>query len=152
MIRRSSIRASDADRESVADRLRRAAGEGRLVAEELEERLARALRAQTYGELDELVIDLPRNVSRPASRSRRVARSHPVAAAAIVLAGALVIVAMAVVLAIVLAGLALAWGAWMVIAALFASRRVRHGGRCTYRYGVWMGARGRHRYRYGSWS
>jgi hypothetical protein len=55
-------------------------------------------------------------------------------------------------IAIVLAGLALAWGVWMVIAAVFASRRVRHRGRPTYRYGVWMGARGRHRYRYGSWS
>jgi hypothetical protein len=60
MARRSSIRASDADRDRVADRLRQAAIEGRLLAHELEERLGAALRARTYGELDAIVDDLPR--------------------------------------------------------------------------------------------
>src|SRR5690348_15400329 len=60
MAKRSTMRASDADREHVADRLREAAVEGRLIAEELEDRLARALRARTYGDLDPLVSDLPR--------------------------------------------------------------------------------------------
>jgi hypothetical protein len=59
MVKRSSMLASDADRERVADRLRQAATEGRILAEELEERVSRALRARTYGELDELVADLP---------------------------------------------------------------------------------------------
>jgi len=38
--RHPELRASDADREQVAERLREAMSEGRLAAEELEERLA----------------------------------------------------------------------------------------------------------------
>ena len=59
MTRQATLRASDADREQVAERLRHAAAEGRLLAEELEERLGTALSARTYGELDALVADLP---------------------------------------------------------------------------------------------
>ena len=59
MARRYSLRASDSDREDVAERLRAATAEGRLLAEELEERLEVALNARTYGELDALVVDLP---------------------------------------------------------------------------------------------
>ena len=39
MSARPPMRASDADRERVAERLRSAAGEGRLLTDELEERL-----------------------------------------------------------------------------------------------------------------
>jgi len=59
MARHSSLRASDADRDAVTERLRRAAGEGRLEPEELEDRLDTALRARTYGELDRVLSDLP---------------------------------------------------------------------------------------------
>lgn len=54
-----ALRASHADREAVADRLREAAGDGRLDIEELEERLERAFAAKTYGELAPLTADLP---------------------------------------------------------------------------------------------
>jgi hypothetical protein len=53
------VRASDAERERAADVLRRAAGEGRLTVEELDERLAAAYGARTRSELDELVRDIP---------------------------------------------------------------------------------------------
>jgi hypothetical protein len=43
----------------VAERLRAATAEGRLLAEELEQRLEVAFHARTYGELDALVVDLP---------------------------------------------------------------------------------------------
>ncbi|KAB8167279.1 DUF1707 domain-containing protein [Streptomyces sp. 3MP-14] len=56
---RAGLRASHADREAVAERLREAAGEGRLDMEELEERLELALTARTYGELIPLTADLP---------------------------------------------------------------------------------------------
>jgi Domain of unknown function (DUF1707) len=52
-------RASDAEREAVADRLRAAAGDGRLDADELEDRLAAAYVARTRGELVPLTADLP---------------------------------------------------------------------------------------------
>jgi Domain of unknown function (DUF1707) len=53
------LRAADADREAVADRLQAAAREGRIDFAELEERLARAYGARTYGELEAVVTDLP---------------------------------------------------------------------------------------------
>jgi hypothetical protein len=52
-------RAGDAEREQVAEKLRVAAGEGRIDLAELDERLDRAYRAKTYRELDDLVADLP---------------------------------------------------------------------------------------------
>jgi hypothetical protein len=52
-------RISDADRERVAELLRRAAGDGRLDIEELEQRLESAYAAKTYGELVPITQDLP---------------------------------------------------------------------------------------------
>ena len=45
------LRASHADRDQAAERLRAAAGDGRLSPEELDDRLERALTARTYAEL-----------------------------------------------------------------------------------------------------
>lgn len=53
------LRVSDAERERTADRLRAAAGEGRLDAEELDERLTRAFAALTQSDLSALTADLP---------------------------------------------------------------------------------------------
>jgi hypothetical protein len=53
------LRVADTDREQVAERLRRAAGEGRLTVDELDERLDAAFAARTRAELDRLVADLP---------------------------------------------------------------------------------------------
>ncbi|MEO3859816.1 DUF1707 domain-containing protein [Acrocarpospora sp. B8E8] len=58
-----TLRASDADREAVSDRLRVAAGEGRITLDELEDRLESVYAAKTYAELDTLVVDLPRGRS-----------------------------------------------------------------------------------------
>jgi hypothetical protein len=51
--------ASDADREAAATRLRQAAAEGRMDADELEQRVADAYRARTIGDLTDLTADLP---------------------------------------------------------------------------------------------
>jgi len=59
MTRRSHLRASDADRELTIDRLHKASTEGRIAHDELEQRVSRALKALTYGELEETVADLP---------------------------------------------------------------------------------------------
>ena len=53
------IRAGDADRERVAERLRTALDEGRLNLYEYDDRLREAYAAKTYGELDALLADLP---------------------------------------------------------------------------------------------
>jgi Domain of unknown function (DUF1707) len=55
----SELRASHEDRDRVAEILRVAAGDGRLSAEELDERLGVALTARTYRELAALTADLP---------------------------------------------------------------------------------------------
>ncbi len=54
-----TLRAADSDRDRVVERLRSAAAEGRLNADELEARLETALAAPTYAELDTVVADLP---------------------------------------------------------------------------------------------
>jgi len=53
------LRASYEDRDRVAEELRVAAGDGRLTADELDQRLEAALTARTYGELATLTADLP---------------------------------------------------------------------------------------------
>jgi hypothetical protein len=58
-IARSELRASYDDRDRVVELLRVSAGDGRLTAEELDERLELAMTARTYGELARLVSDLP---------------------------------------------------------------------------------------------
>ena len=54
-----SIRAADADREAVADSLRKYHLEGRLTNEEFDGRLEQCMSAKTLGELRALVADLP---------------------------------------------------------------------------------------------
>ncbi len=53
------LRASHQDRDRVVEVLRVAAGDGRLTAEELDERLEAALTARTYADLAVLTRDLP---------------------------------------------------------------------------------------------
>jgi hypothetical protein len=53
------LRASDADRDLAVDVLCVAAGDGRLTAAELDERLEAALTARTIGELAAVTADLP---------------------------------------------------------------------------------------------
>lgn len=53
------LRASHADRDTVVEQLRVAAGDGRLTSEELDQRLEVALTARTYAELAALTADLP---------------------------------------------------------------------------------------------
>jgi DUF1707 SHOCT-like domain len=55
----ANLRASHEDREQVIEALRVAAGDGRLTADELDQRLEVALTARTYGELTALTADLP---------------------------------------------------------------------------------------------
>jgi len=63
----ASLRASDKDRESAAEVLREAAGEGRLNMTELDERLEAVYEAKTYAELEPIIRDLPHRVIAPAA-------------------------------------------------------------------------------------
>lgn len=53
-----ALRASDADREAVAERLRVASVEGRIEPEELEERLSQVYSARWVADLDRIVADV----------------------------------------------------------------------------------------------
>jgi DUF1707 SHOCT-like domain len=55
----ADLRASHVDRDRAVELLRVAAGDGRLTAQELDERLEAALTARTCGELAALTTDLP---------------------------------------------------------------------------------------------
>jgi hypothetical protein len=91
------LRASDADRDAVADLLRGAHADGRLTVEELYERLDAALAARTLGDLAPLTADLPAPTSAPArtgdepDAGRSVARQDG------------------------RGGLRVAWGAWLTV-------------------------------------
>ena len=77
---RSDIRASDAERELVVSFLRDQTAEGRLTADELDERVGRAYAAVTRGELQRLVRDLPDPpLKRRATLARRRHRGIAVA-------------------------------------------------------------------------
>jgi hypothetical protein len=56
---RDEMRAADADRQAVADRLKAALDEGRLDLHEYDERLQQTYTAKTYGDLSGLLDDLP---------------------------------------------------------------------------------------------
>jgi hypothetical protein len=128
MARRSSIRASDADRDRVADRLHQAAIEGRLMAHELEERLGHALRARTYGELDAVVADLPREASVAVAPRRPMAvtllRRYPLPVAVMgCVAGAMFAAMIAAVVVVAASGL---WLLPVVAYFVWPRRRDRH--------------------------
>jgi hypothetical protein len=121
MAAQSSLRASDADRDAVAERLRHAAVEGRIEPDELEDRLHAALRARTYGDLRRLLSDLP---AKPMAWERRKADVLPVArtafAVALRVAIALVVVTVALVAVAVMAAW---WMLWAVVWLALCGRR-----------------------------
>jgi Domain of unknown function (DUF1707)/Cell wall-active antibiotics response 4TMS YvqF len=69
------VRASDAEREAAIDRLRDAAGEGRLTFEELADRIETAAHAETREELDQVTEDLPAPPAAPRAIATRPTRA-----------------------------------------------------------------------------
>jgi hypothetical protein len=121
MAPQSSLRASDADRDAVVERLRRAAVEGRLQPEELEERLHAALRARTYGDLKRVLRDLP--TTRMAwERQSAVAMPAASTVLAVAMRVGLMLAIMAVVL-VVAAAMAAWWILWAVVCFALCGRR-----------------------------
>ena len=146
MARRSTLRASDDDREQVVDRLRHAAAEGRLLASELEERIGEAFSARTYGELDAVVADLP---GPPAPRHRY--RSGPPLALRVFAMLVMISLVFPVLAAVAIAAmvlLATAFTAWVLMAvvglALIGRRRhhLRRYGPPLHAYGRLHSGRG----------
>ena len=76
---RSEIRASDDERERIVSFLRDKTAEGRLTADELDERVGRAYAARTREELQRLVRDLPDPPLRRRTPARRRSRGVVIA-------------------------------------------------------------------------
>jgi Domain of unknown function (DUF1707) len=116
------MRASDADRDAVVSDLSGHFQAGRLTAGEFDDRTGQALTARTWGELGELVADLP--AARPAAPAPATVpsagRPRPPSGRAVpALAG---IAIAAVVLVHLLQG---EWGLiWLLLPALLIARRV----------------------------
>jgi Domain of unknown function (DUF1707) len=107
----SELRASDADRERVADRLRAAGGEGRLSPDELEERLEAAFAARTEAALAPLTADLPA----PAARAARTPRGPSRVIAARPDFGPYVGVSLMLVAIWALTGMGYFWPIWPIV-------------------------------------
>ncbi|MFI0484514.1 DUF1707 domain-containing protein [Actinomadura sp. 9N215] len=76
--RAARMRASDADRDEVADRLREALAEGRITPEEHAERIDVVYNAKTYAELEPVLSDLPpERAPRPGLEPRREEQMLP---------------------------------------------------------------------------
>lgn len=76
-IDRLQLRIGDAERHQVAEILRRAAGEGRLGLDELDERLDATFAAKTYADLVPLTADLPERLAGPESAPARAVPAVP---------------------------------------------------------------------------
>ncbi|MFJ5261119.1 DUF1707 domain-containing protein [Streptomyces sp. NPDC088387] len=73
----AELRASDAERDRIADILREAMAEGRLTADEHAERIEGVYRAKTVGELEPLIRDLPGAHQEAGRRPFTAAPSRP---------------------------------------------------------------------------
>lgn len=106
------LRASDADRDAVVSDLSQHFQAGRLTAAELDERTGRALTARTWGELREVLADLPATRPAPPLAGRRMAPPVPAGLAGLA------------VLALVLLVAGAGWGLiWLLVPALLIARR-----------------------------
>jgi len=127
------LRASDHDRERVAETVQAAGSEGRLTLEEVEDRLSAVYAARYTDELRELTVDLPRPASpRPRGGwplTRSALREHP---ALRVHLGIVVVLATVLIVRWAVGGAVFFWPAmplfWLFI-SLLAHARVRTFGR-----------------------
>ncbi len=121
--KRGSLRASDAERDQVVDRLHQAATEGRIGSDELEQRVSTALKARTYDELEATVADLPAPRARGSVQRRRSAGSFALSA---VRANPMLLLfaipALAVTAAMLLA-VTIVWAVLMVVVMMLGGRR-----------------------------
>jgi hypothetical protein len=119
----AELRASDSDRDAVVSDLGEHFQAGRLTAEEFDERMGRALAARTWGELRDLLADLPATRLAPRapaatrSSSARLSRSSglpPIAAVA----------AIGIAVAVLVGAGHDRWGfVWLLLSGLLIARR-----------------------------
>jgi hypothetical protein len=128
----AELRASDSDRDAVVSDLGEHFQAGRLTAEEFDERMGRALDARTWGQLRELLADLPTTRLGPRAPATSSSSARPQRSS-----GRLATPPIAVLVGIVIAAAVLVnaaahdrWGIfWLLIPGLLIARRLI---RCAY--------------------
>ena len=126
----------------MTERLRNAAAEGRIVADELEHRLGVALSARTYGELDAIVADLPRDRAVASPQRRGPIQLRPATVVALVILFP-VAVALATAALMAVAALVIAWAVVVTLAGMLLGPRARVlGGPWAVGSRVWRGSIG----------
>jgi hypothetical protein len=122
----AEVRASDADRDAVLSELSEHFQAGRLTAAEFDERAGQALAARTWGELSDLLRDLPTSLTGPRplpATSSATSPERPSGRSALLPVAAVAGIGIAVVLSVGVGHHI--WGFWwLLLAALFIARRV----------------------------
>jgi Domain of unknown function (DUF1707) len=132
----AELRASDADRDAVLSDLAEHFQAGRLTPEEFEDRAGRALAARTWGELKDLLRDLPSTVPAPQAPVRAASSAaRPERLSARVAPAPIAVLAAIGIAVAVSVGIAhSSWGfVWIVLGLLIVRRLLRHAcspGRC----------------------
>lgn len=119
----AQIKASDSDRDAVVSDLGEHFQAGRLTAEEFDERTGRALAARTWGELRDLLADLP--ATQPRTPATKALNARP--SGGFQLPGIAVLAGLAIAV-VVLANVG--WGViWLLLPALLIARHlIGHAG------------------------
>jgi hypothetical protein len=118
------MRASDADRDAVVSDLSEHFQAGRLTAAELDERTGRALTARTYGELTELLADLPAVQSAPRIPAASSPSARPLPSPGRATPPVMTALTGLVIIALVLVVAHGGWGLiWLLVPALLIARR-----------------------------
>ena len=121
--RPAAMKASDADRDAVVSELSEHFQAGRLDADEFEERTGQALAARTWGELGQLVADLPGDRTAPRAPSA-AAGTRPEPAPGRTRPPLVTVLAGLGIAAVVLGIISHGWGLiWLLIPALLIARR-----------------------------
>ena len=129
----AGMRASDADRDAVVSDLGEHFQAGRLTLAEFDERTGRALTARTWGELKELLADLPATRPEPQIPAASSPRARPLLSPGHV---APPIMAGLVIAALVLAVACGGWGLiWLLVPAMLIARRSACHSGAVGRYG-----------------
>jgi Domain of unknown function (DUF1707) len=118
------MRASDADRDAVVSDLGEHFQAGRLTAAELDERTGRALTTRTYGELTELLADLPAVQSAPRIPAASSPSARPLPSPGRATPPIMTALTGLVIIALVLVVAHGGWGLiWLLVPALLIARR-----------------------------
>lgn len=118
MDKRREMRASDADRQAVVERLSAALDEGRLKLHEYDERVVRAWDSVTYGDLQDLFTDLPNSgtvVKLPDEPAPLATKTVPQPVAATARSGSDIPLALRILWTIYLTGVAVNLVVWVLV-------------------------------------